>query len=66
MQKEGEKVDLVVVNPPRKGCDEGVLKRICGHLAPLKLFMFPAHLRPWRVTLIFKRNGIYSSGNPAG
>ncbi len=36
MQREGEKVDLVVLNPPRKGCDELVLRRISA-LGPDKI-----------------------------
>ena len=33
---EGEKVDVVVLNPPRKGCDEDVLQRVAG-LSPRKI-----------------------------
>lgn len=33
---EGERVDLVVLNPPRRGCDEQVLRRVAG-LAPDRL-----------------------------
>lgn len=29
---DGEKVDVVVLNPPRKGCDEDVLQRVSGLL----------------------------------
>jgi 23S rRNA (uracil1939-C5)-methyltransferase len=34
--EEGEKVDVVVLNPPRKGCDESVLQRVAG-LSPRKV-----------------------------
>ncbi|MDA8415433.1 MAG: 23S rRNA (uracil(1939)-C(5))-methyltransferase RlmD [Desulfobacteraceae bacterium] len=33
---DGEQVDVVVLNPPRKGCDEAVLQRVAG-LSPLKI-----------------------------
>jgi 23S rRNA (uracil1939-C5)-methyltransferase len=33
---EGEKVDVVVLNPPRKGCDENVLRSVSG-LAPRRI-----------------------------
>jgi 23S rRNA (uracil1939-C5)-methyltransferase len=34
--EEGERVDVVVLNPPRKGCDESVLQRVVG-LTPRKI-----------------------------
>jgi 23S rRNA (uracil1939-C5)-methyltransferase len=33
---DGEKVDVAVLNPPRKGCDESVLKSVA-HLSPHKI-----------------------------
>lgn len=33
---DGEKVDVVVLNPPRKGCDELVLRRVAG-LSPSRI-----------------------------
>lgn len=36
MRQEDEKVDLIVLNPPRKGCDEQVLKEASA-LGPLKI-----------------------------
>lgn len=33
---EGERVDVVVLNPPRKGCDESVLQRVAG-LSPRRV-----------------------------
>jgi 23S rRNA (uracil1939-C5)-methyltransferase len=36
LQEEGERFDLVVLNPPRKGCDGTILKRLV-HLAPSRL-----------------------------
>jgi 23S rRNA (uracil1939-C5)-methyltransferase len=30
LREEGKRVDLVVLNPPRKGCDEGVLRSAAG------------------------------------
>jgi len=34
--EEGERIDVVVLNPPRKGCDEQVLKRVTA-LSPQRL-----------------------------
>lgn len=36
LREEGEKVDLVVLNPPRKGCEEGVLRDVAA-LGPMKI-----------------------------
>jgi 23S rRNA (uracil1939-C5)-methyltransferase len=36
LETDGEKIDLIVLNPPRKGCDAQVLKRTAA-LAPAKI-----------------------------
>jgi len=46
LAEEQEQIDVVVLNPPRKGCDEAVLQKV-GELAPERILYvscYPATL----------------------
>jgi len=47
MYEKGVRADVVVVDPPRKGCDEAVLKTLVD-MKPERMFMCPAIRRHWQ------------------
>ena len=52
MAAEGEKVEVVLMDPPRSGSDRKFLHSLFDSFTGKKLFMYPATRKPWQEILL--------------